>query len=127
MGGGLYTSAGWVNMGAVLDMGSPFVFGWGARGIGKTYGALSELYKRGERFALMRNTQSESDYLLSEAGNPFGQINHDTGVHVGAKRINKYMGAFYNCVDTGEAFSYFEVKTLAPCLCGQTSSYPLRL
>ena len=104
MGGGLYTSAGWVNMGAVLDMDSPFVFGWGARGIGKTYGALLELYRRGVKFALMRNTQSESDYLLSEAGNPFGQINHDTGVHVGAKRINKYMGAFYNCVDTGEAF-----------------------
>lgn len=97
----LYTSAGWVNMGAVLDMGSPFVFGWGARGIGKTYGALKELYQRGKPFALMRNTQSELDMMLGgEVGNPFGAINNDLGLNVVSERLsnNKYMGAFYNGV-----------------------------
>lgn len=102
MAGGLYTPAGWVNMGAVLDMDSPFIFGWGARGIGKTYGALREMYNRPGKFALMRNTQTESDFLLSATGNPFGQINFDDGLDVVTARINKYMGGFYNGVKDGE-------------------------
>lgn len=98
---GLYLPTGYVDMGTILDMDSPFVFGWGARGIGKTYGALKELYQRGETFALMRNTQSELDMLFgSEVGNPFGALNVDEGFNVVAQRMpgNKYLGAFYNGV-----------------------------
>lgn len=97
----LYNGAGYVNMGAVLDLDSPFVFGWGARGIGKTYGALKELYERGKPFALMRNTQSELDMMLGgEVGNPFSTLNNDFGWEVVAERLpgNKYLGAFYNGV-----------------------------
>jgi hypothetical protein len=98
---GLYLPTGYVDAEAVLDMGSPFIFGWGGRGIGKTYGMLSELYRRGLCFAYMRNIQNEIDLACSRDGNVFRPLNEDNGWSVVPERVRgtKYVGAFYNGVE----------------------------
>lgn len=95
---GLYLPSGYVNCGSVLDLDTPFIFGWGGRGIGKTYGMLKELYSRGYCFAYMRNIQNEIDLACSRDGNVFRPLNDDYGWAVVPERIRgtKYVGAFYN-------------------------------
>ncbi len=95
----LYTDDGWLNMREIRELESPFVFVVGARGIGKTYGGLLdllELYKEtGQRFIYMRRTDAQADVVSSAEGNPFNEINRDTGSDVHIKKVNKKLRGFY--------------------------------
>ena len=56
MGVNLYTSDGWIDAAQIVESPCPFVLAIGGRGIGKTYGVLLELYRRGIPFIYMRRT-----------------------------------------------------------------------
>ena len=71
----------------------------GGRGIGKTYGVLDYSYERGEKFVLLRTTQSEAEFLYNDDFNPFKSLNRDKGYDVHCERLNQYMGIFYEMVD----------------------------
>lgn len=75
----IYLENGYLNMKDIIHQGYPFIFIIGARGTGKTYGALKSLIGDGEGFALMRRTAQEVEILSSEEYNPFGQLNRDLG------------------------------------------------
>lgn len=92
----LYTSDGWIDAAQIVESPCPFVLAIGGRGIGKTYGVLLELYKRGIPFIYMRRTQSQLDAVTIPALNPFNQINTDHGYNVIAEKIGKYTVGFYN-------------------------------
>ena len=92
----LYTSEGWINAAQIVESPCPFVLAIGGRGIGKTYGVLLELYRRGIPFIYMRRTQSQLDAVTIPALNPFNQINTDNGYNVIAEKMGKYTVGFYN-------------------------------
>ena len=94
-----FTEDGWVNMREIRMMESPFIFIVGARGIGKTYGGLLDLlenYKEtGQRFIYMRRTDAQADVVSSAEGNPFNEINNDTGSDVRIRKVNRKLKGFY--------------------------------
>lgn len=95
----LYQEGGWVNPVPLLDCDSTFIFGYGARGIGKTYGMLSELRKRaiaGEgKFILLRRQQTQADFVGKQDFSPFKPIDMDNGFFTEVKRLDKFTSAFY--------------------------------
>lgn len=61
----------------------PFMFLWGGRATGKTYGALKECAKyyelTGDRFLYLRRTDKQLSMCANMNTNPFKPINNDTG------------------------------------------------
>ena len=72
----------------------------GARGIGKTYGALldarSESVKNGSGFVFLRRTQTQADMVAKPELSPFRQIDIDQGFLTEVKPITKYTSGFYD-------------------------------
>ena len=75
----LYQESGYVNMGAIFDLGLPFNFVVGGRGTGKTYTALKECVERGEVFFFLRRTQAQTDLVSIPEFSPFKKLNSDLG------------------------------------------------
>lgn len=92
----LYTCDGWIDADFIIDNPCPFVLAIGGRGIGKTYGVLSEIYKRNIPFLYMRRQQNQLDAVTIPALNPFNQINKDLGCMVCSEKIGKNTIGFYN-------------------------------
>lgn len=96
----LYDENGYVNIRAIINQHQPFNFVWGGRGTGKTYGALSAMIEDGERFMLMRRTQTQLDLISKPEFSPFKSINQDKGYNVGIVPLSKYNGGIYNLQET---------------------------
>lgn len=90
----LYQDAGWLNLEAVEAIDANFVFVFGGRGIGKTYGMQERIdhAHRGKVF-VMRRTKTEWDIITDERMNMFASYNEDNGtafrfdVHQGIAQI----------------------------------------
>lgn len=95
----LYKSGGWVDARPLLDCDSTFIFGCGARGIGKTYNCLMELRERAVnglgKFILLRRQQTQADFVAKADFSPFKPIDMDMGFHTDTKRLDKFTSAFY--------------------------------
>lgn len=80
----LYYTEGWLNLEAVENINANFIFVYGGRGIGKTYGMQERIdhAHRGEVF-VMRRTKTEWDIITDERMNMFATYNqdHGTGLH----------------------------------------------
>ena len=75
-----YTDKGYLDMGEILAHVPPFVWMWGGRGIGKTYGALKAVrYDTPRKFILMRRTQKQIDMIYNPMLHPFKKIDKDVG------------------------------------------------
>lgn len=103
----LYTSGGWVNIPAVRayqeQQALPFCFCWGGRGIGKTYGALTDARQRSlddptgrKKFILVRRTQSQIDIIGKQDLSPFKRIDLDNGFFTESRPISKFTTGFYS-------------------------------
>lgn len=91
----LYTEKGWINAGLLIDCQEPFVIALGGRGIGKSYGVLSELLNRDIPFIYMRRTQTQLDSITVPQLNPFNQIAQDNHIDIIASKLNKHTSGFY--------------------------------
>lgn len=79
-----YLENGYIDMESIIkEPDLPFMFLWGGRGTGKTYGALKYAMKNyeitNERFIYLRRTEKQLDECMRISTNPFKQINDDTG------------------------------------------------
>ena len=76
----LYTSGGWLNVQQINDMKYPFVFVYGGRGIGKTFGEADIITGSGRGKTLfLRRTKTEYDIITSNEMNTFADYNVETG------------------------------------------------
>lgn len=82
----LYLPSGYLNAAALFNDPSPFVFMIGARGIGKTYGALKYVKDNSLRFVYLRMTDIEVKNLSGASFNVFKSINEDTGSEIQTRR-----------------------------------------
>lgn len=75
------------------------------RGPGKTYSGLRYCYGNGIRFAYIKRTNEDVDFICTDSlksgidPSPFSPLNRDFGCNVKAKRIDKGIGGFYECID----------------------------
>lgn len=76
----IYTDKGYLDVGKILDRDdSTFIFIVGARGIGKTFGALRHFIDKYMKFIYMRRTQTQVDMIRSEELNPFKSLKTELG------------------------------------------------
>jgi hypothetical protein len=97
----LYDSNGYVNIPEVLKHEATFIFIYGGRGTGKTYGALKEMIEGKHHFIYMRRLAAQTDIVKKESMQPYKTLNDDMGWSIQPFPINKYISAFYES-DTNE-------------------------
>lgn len=107
----IYLDNGYLNIAALLDSGAPFIFCWGGRGTGKTFGALKEALERGLKFGLMRRTQTQLDIISKPEFSPFKPVNSSVGRNIGIIPLSKYNGGIYNMVDEVKVVDGVEIRT----------------
>lgn len=100
----LYTLRGWVDIPSIrafmYEHDLPFLFAFGGRGIGKTYGALLDgrscAVKNDSGFVYLRRTQTQADMCNKPELSPFRQIDSDQGFLTTVSPITKYTSGFYD-------------------------------
>lgn len=108
----LYDASGWVDIPSIRfymrQRCLPFLFCFGGRGIGKTYGALldarSESVKNDSGFVYLRRTQTQADMCAKPELSPFKQIDTDHAFLTEVRPITKYTSGFYN--EDGKLLGY---------------------
>lgn len=76
----LYTEKGWLDVEAINAMKYPFIFVYGGRGIGKTFGEGDIIANTGRgRTLFLRRTKTEYDIITSKEMNTFSDYNVETG------------------------------------------------
>lgn len=81
----IYQESGYLNFNTLYDDVNPFVFCIGARGVGKTFGALQYCIDNGIKFIYLRSRAEQIKKLSGEALNPFKAINNVLGYDI---RVN---------------------------------------
>lgn len=85
----LYTDEGWLNIPEIIKIGTPFIFIVGARGIGKTYGAIDYVLEEDIRFMFTRRTQKQADLISIPEMSPLKSPCMDRGINYTVKKIAK--------------------------------------
>lgn len=85
----IYNKKGYLAMDKIIETGYPFIFVPAARGTGKTYGTLKDLFLKGEKIIQLRRTQNEVDMQNSEKGSSYGTIMRDLGKDFSIVKQNK--------------------------------------
>ena len=75
----LYLSSGYLNIPAIFNDKSVFNFIIGARGIGKSYGALKYCIENKLKFMYLRRTQKHTDIINKEKYSPLKSVCDDMG------------------------------------------------
>ena len=100
----LYTDDGYLNMGEVIDSPYPFIIVIGARGCGKTYGALKYVMETGVRFMYLRRTKIIMDIITDKRFSPFKKLNEDLHRDIEPETSKGY--GLYIDKDTKETVGY---------------------
>lgn len=91
----LYDNNGYVNIPEILEHPAIFIFIYGGRGTGKTYGSLKEFVQSERKFIYLRRLQSQVDIVKKDDMQPFKTLNTDMGWDIRPFPINKYISSFY--------------------------------
>lgn len=94
----LFLDSGYVNIEWILSLGYPFNFIWGARGTGKTYGALKYVLENDTRFMLTRTRQKQADMIKRKEFSPFKPLNEDLHTLIITEALGKDYASFYHGV-----------------------------
>lgn len=90
----LYDKNGYVNIQGIMEHPATFIFIYGGRGTGKTYGALQYAIDHGKGFLYTRRLLSQAEVTAGESMQPFNQLNMDRGWSIVPFKDNKYSWTF---------------------------------
>lgn len=91
----LFLENGYANMKRIIARKEPFIIVFGARATGKTYGALKTLIESGDKFILLRRTQTQIDIISKPDFSPFKSVCNDLGLSYETKSLSKYQSGVY--------------------------------
>lgn len=100
----IYTPDGFLDMGEVLASPYPFIIIIGARGCGKTYGALKYVIEQDQRFLYIRRTKTILELITDIRYSPFKKLNEDMHLDI-IPEMSKGFGV-YKHEDSGEVAGY---------------------
>lgn len=92
----LYDDNGYVNIKEIYNHDATFIFIYGGRGTGKTYGTLKEMITGKHQFIYLRRLASQVDIVKKDDMQPFRTLNIDMGWKIKPFSVNKYVSAFYD-------------------------------
>ena len=92
----IYDDNDFVNIPEILKHEAFFIFIYGGRGTGKTYGSLQEFIDNQWKFIYLRRLQSQVDIVKKDEFQPFKQLNEDRGWNIKPYAVNKYISAFHD-------------------------------
>lgn len=92
----LYDKNGYVNIKEILQHPAVFIFIYGGRGTGKTYGTLQEMIDGEHKFLYLRRLASQVEIVKKDDMQPFKTLNEDRGWNIEPYTVNKYISAFYH-------------------------------
>lgn len=99
----LYTPEGWIDVPSLEEGALTFNVGYGARGIGKTFGFLADcLLDHPRKFLLLRRSQVQADLIASSEFSPFRAIDRKRGSLTALKRINRYLTGVYKGIQSDD-------------------------
>ncbi len=90
-----YDKKGYLNYDRIASLPVNFIFIFGGRGTGKTYGALKYVKEHGIRFVFTRRQTQEYDMIAKTDTSPFKVLNKDMDWKVEIKSITKHVSGFY--------------------------------
>lgn len=108
----IYDDNGYVNIPEILKHPATFIWIYGGRGTGKTYGALQNMVDDKKKFIYMRRLAAQADLVKKEDMQPFKILNTDRHWTIRPFTVNKYVSAFYDtefnkdgkAIPSGEAY-----------------------
>ena len=92
----LYNERGYVDIKKILEHEATFIFIYGGRGTGKTYGTLQEMIDGKHKFLYLRRLAAQVDIVKKDDMQPFKTLNTDRDWSIMPFPINKYISAFYD-------------------------------
>ena len=92
----LYDNNNFVKIAEIMQHEATFIFIYGGRGTGKTYGALKAMIENHYKFIYLRRLASQVDIVKKDDMQPFKSLNTDMGWDIRPFPINKYISAFYD-------------------------------
>lgn len=104
----LYLPSGYIDWNAIFEYakkkGLYFIYTWGGRGSGKTYGMLKYLAEQDEIFIHMRRTEKTLTYINKpELSDYTNKINPKEGTDLIPKMIAKPVAGYYHMDEEGKA------------------------
>ena len=122
----IYDDNGYVNIPKILEHEAVFIFIYGGRGTGKTYGALQDAIDHERKFIYMRRLQAQADIVKKDDMQPFRVLNQDRGWTIKPYPVNKYISAFYDTelnsdgkeIATGDSHGLLTSLSTFSNLCG---------
>lgn len=85
----LFLQSGYLNVDRILQEDYPFTFIIGARGVGKTYGILDNIYRNEHKALILRRTQVQADIISNNAFHPYKKLCADNGWNIRTMPIVK--------------------------------------
>ena len=90
----LFLPSGYLDMEKIINIDASFIFVIGARGTGKTYGAVKYALDNDIKFIFMRRKQIQVDLIKNDSFNPFNAVDPDLMM----KNINKSLSGVYRSI-----------------------------
>ena len=91
----IYNDDGYVNFPEILKHPAVFIFIYGGRGTGKTYGGLEYFVEEHKKFIYLRRLAAQVDIVKKDDMQPFKTLNRDKGWNIKPFPVNKYISSFY--------------------------------
>lgn len=91
----IFDDNGFVNIPEILKHPAIFIFIYGGRGTGKTYGGLQHSVDSKIDFMYLRRLASQVDLAKTDELQPFKRLNMDRGWTIKPFTVNKYIASFY--------------------------------
>lgn len=94
----IYTEDGWLDMPAIIELNFPFTFIIGARGVGKTYGALKYMITHDINHLLLRRSNDDFKIISRDDGSPYAELNSDLCRDITVQPVNAHLSSIFNGV-----------------------------
>lgn len=105
----IYHESGYCDIPSYMETGMPFIFCFGGRGTGKTFGAMvwaiEHVKETGKKFIFMRRTQTQIDLIFSPKFSPFKVLERKMGYNIEVRKIEHVKNAYELLMD-GESIGY---------------------
>lgn len=99
MDNNIFLPNGYIDMRKLINLPVPFIYIVGARGTGKTFGALKTIIEDNLKFMYLRRTKTQLDIVTSPEYSVFKPLNYELGWDIQPRKILQGCGFYHTFAD----------------------------